>query len=56
MKGMINQDKNLLKSITNRLDCKEYINSVLEDRTSGIEDRLYVLEDTEGTIGKNFRT
>ena len=40
MKEMINQVKISLESITNRLNCKENRNSVLEDRTSGIEDKL----------------
>ena len=40
MKGMINQVKISLESITNRLECEENRNSVLEDRTSGIEDKM----------------
>ena len=39
MKETINQTKNSIESITNRIDH-------LEDRTSGNEDKIYTLENT----------
>lgn len=49
MKDTINQIKNSPEGFTNRLDCREYTTLALEDRTSGLKDRLYYdLEYTEG--------